>query len=300
MAAEKMHADEVDIDLDLVRRLLASQFPQWAGLPVEPFRSLGTGNAIFRLGTTMSVRLPRIPGATGEMEKEFTWLPRLSPHLPLAVPKPVAMGTPDQGYPWKWSVYEWLEGETATTEGIDDDRQAGKELGRFVAALQRIDPTGGPTAGQHNWNKGAPLVTFDAAVRAAIAALGERIDAGAATVAWNAALGTPPWEDPPVWFHGDLIPGNLLATGGRLTAVIDFGCLAVGDPAADVMTAWAFLPEAARDAFRAEVPVDDATWDRGRGYALSFGLIALPYYETSNPGFAEVARRTVAAVLADQ
>ena len=300
MAGEKMHADEADIDLDLVRRLLDSQFPHWSDLSVEPFHSIGTSNAIFRLGTAMSVRLPRTPGATVGMEKEFMWLPRLSPHLPLAIPSPVAMGRPGEGYPWKWSIYEWLEGETAAPELMADVRRSAVDLGRFVADLHRIDPADGPRFGPHNFYKGAPLAVFDPAVRAAISDLGDRVDADAVTGAWDAALGSPPWEGPPVWFHGDLIPGNLLATRGRLSAVIDFGCLAVGDPAADMMTAWAYLPETGREAFRDEVGVDDATWDHGRGYALTFGLIALPYYETTNPGFVEVARRAVAAVLADQ
>jgi aminoglycoside phosphotransferase (APT) family kinase protein len=295
-----MHADEVDIDIELVRQLLASQFPQWADLPLEPFQSIGTSNAIFQLGATMSVRLPRIQRATDEMEKEFKWLPRLAPLLPLAVPKPIAIGTPGEDYPWKWSIYDWLEGETATPERITDVRQSAISLGRFVAAMQRIDPAGGPTFGQHNWYKGAPLVTFDAAVRAAIAVLENALDTGAATAAWEAALRTPAWDGPYVWFHGDLIVGNLLATQGQLSAVIDFGCLAVGDPACDMMTAWAYLPEDTREVFRAEVQVDDATWDRGRGHALAFGLIALPYYETTNPGFVEIARRAVDAVLADQ
>jgi aminoglycoside phosphotransferase (APT) family kinase protein len=300
MAAGKMHAHEVDIDIDLVGRLLASQFPLWAGLPLEPFQSIGTSNAIFRLGATMSVRLPRIQGATGEMEKEFKWLPRLAPLLPLAIPNPIAIGTPGEGYPWRWSIYDWLDGESATPERITDGRQSAVDLGRFVAAMQRIDPAGGPTFGQHNWYKGAPLVAFDAAVRAAIAALGDTLDTRAATAAWEAALRTPTWDGPPVWFHGDLIAGNLLAAQGQLSAVIDFGCLAIGDPACDLMTAWAYLSEDTREVFRGEVHVDDATWDRGRGYALTFGLIALPYYETTNPGFVEIARNAVDAVLADQ
>lgn len=195
MATEKMHTDEVDIDLDLVHRLLGSQFPEWADLPLEPFPSIGTSNAIFRLGVTMSVRLPRTQSATGALEKEFEWLPRLSPHLPLAVPKPVAMGRPGEGYQWNWSVYEWLEGETATPDRITDQRRCAIDLGRFVAAMQRIDPADGPAPGQHNWRKGAPLSSFDPAVRAAIAASGHLLDAGAATAAWNAALRTPTWTD---------------------------------------------------------------------------------------------------------
>ena len=148
MPAEKMHADEVDTDVSLVGRLLAAQFPRWADLPIAPVRSAGTDNALYRLGDDMVVRLPRIEAAAGQVEKEHRWLPRLAPPLPLAVPVPLAKGTPAEGYPWQWSVYRWLDGETATGERIADPGQAAVALARFVVALQRIEPTGGPPPGR--------------------------------------------------------------------------------------------------------------------------------------------------------
>jgi len=144
MSAGKMHVDEVDVDVALVGRLLAAQFPQWADLPIEPVHSAGTDNAIYRVGSDMAVRLPRIEGATGQVDKEHQWLPRLAPLLPLAIPVPLAKGTPGEGYPWHWSVYGWLAGENATIERIVDPGQAARDLAQFIAALQRIDPTGGP------------------------------------------------------------------------------------------------------------------------------------------------------------
>jgi aminoglycoside phosphotransferase (APT) family kinase protein len=299
MPAGKMHVDEVDTDVSLVGRLLAAQFPQWADLPIEPVHSAGTDNALYRLGDDMAVRLPRIHWATEQVHKEHRWLPRFAPHLSLAIPVPLTKGTPGEGYPWHWSVYRWLDGENATLERIADPRQAATELAQFIAALQRIDPTGGPTPGPHNSGRGVPLATRDSHTRTAIEALQGIIDADVAIAAWEAALQAPPWRRPPVWIHGDLQSGNLLAVQGRLSAVIDFGCLGVGDPACDLIVAWNLLSAETRDVFRAALPVDDATWARGRGWALSVGLIALPYYQSTNPVLAGIARHTIDEALAD-
>jgi len=299
MSAGKMHDDEVDTDASLVSRLLAAQFPQWADLPIERVRSAGTDNAIYRLGDDLAVRLPRIPWATEQVDKEHWWLPKLAPLLPLAIPVPLAKGIPGEGYPWHWSVYRWLEGENATIERIADPRQAATELAQFIAALQRIDPTGGPPPGPHNSSRGVPLAMRDPQTRAAIATLHGMLDADAVTAAWEAALQAPAWRGPPVWIHGDLQSGNLLAQQGRLSAVIDFGCLGVGDPACDLIVAWNFLSDETRDVFRSALGVDDATWARGRGWALSVGLIALPYYQSTNPVLARFSRHTIDEVLAD-
>lgn len=294
-----MHADEVAIDSSLVGRLLAAQFPRWVGLPLAPVPSAGTDNALYRLGDGMVVRLPRIPGATGQVEKEHAWLPRLAPLLPLPIPVPLAMGMPAEGYPWRWSVYRWLEGETASIERLADPREAATDLARFVTALRSIDPTGGPAPGDNNSFRGDPLATRDEETRAAIAVLHDVLDPGAVTAAWDASLAAPVWSGTPVWLHGDLLAENLLARHGRLSAVIDLGCLGVGDPACDVMVAWTYLPRSARDVFRAALAIDDPTWARGRGWALSFGLIVLPYYRRTNPVLAAIARNAVEEALAD-
>ena len=299
MPAGKMHAEEVDTSVSLVRRLLAAQYPEWADLPVAPVPSAGTDNALYRLGEDKVVRLPRIQWATGQVEKEHDWLPRLAPSLPLAIPIPLAKGKPGEGYPWHWSVYRWLEGENATLERLADLRQAALDLAQFIAALQRIDPAVGPPPGPDNSFRGEPLARRDARTREAIASLQGVIDAGAVTAAWEAALEAPAWSGPPVWIHGDLQSGNLLAVQGQLSAVIDFGCLGVGDPAYDVMAAWLYLPAETREIFRAALEVDGATWARGRGLALSVGLIALPYYQTTNPVLAGIARRAIDEALGD-
>lgn len=295
-----MHADEVRTDVPLVRRLLAAQFPQWADLPVAPVRSAGTDNAIYRLGDGMAVRLPRIHWAVDLVHKEMQWLPRLAPHLPLAIPAPIAMGMPGEGYPWHWSITPWLAGENATIERIAEPSQAATDLARFVRALERIDATGGPPAGPANFGRGVLLALRDARTRAAIADLEGALDTEAVTVAWEAAVGAAPWDRPPVWVHGDLQSGNLLVVGGRLSAVIDFGCLGVGDPAVDLIVAWNLFSGDARDAFREVLAVDDATWVRGRGWALSVALIALSYYRNSNPVLAGISRRAIDAVLSSE
>jgi aminoglycoside phosphotransferase (APT) family kinase protein len=301
MPAEKMHADEIDIDSTLVARLVAAQFPEWADLPIERVGSAGTDNTIYRLGEHMAVRLPRRQKNTVQLEKERRWLPRLAPLLPLAIPVPLAVGEPADGYPFAWSIYPWLKGETATVERIGDLGRAATDLARFVAALQRVDPTDGPPPGEHNSLRGVPLATRDEATRSAIASLGGALDSSAVTAAWETVLRAPEWDRPPVWIHGDLDARNMLAEEGRLTAVIDFGCLGVGDPACDVMVAWKVLSPDTRDIFRSALSVDEATWARGRGWALSQALMALSYYTLeTNPVLVREAQRWLGAVLADR
>lgn len=299
MAAGKMHADEFDIDVALVRRLLTAQFPQWANLPIAPVPSAGTDNAIYRLGDDMSVRLPRIKGATGQIDKERLWLPRLAPHLPLAISVPLALGAPDDDYPWHWSIYRWLEGESAQSRRIVEEGQAARDMAQFIAALQRIDTTGWPFPEPPRSPRGVPLSTRDASVRAAIDELSGMLATDAVTELWEATLQVPEWHGLPVWIHGDLLPGNLLIQQDRISAIIDFSCLGMGDPACDLIVAWSLLSSHSRKDFRAALEVDDATWARGQGWALSIGLIALPYYQSTNPMFAATARYMIDEVLAD-
>ena len=291
-----MHADELDIDASLVRRLVAAQFPQWVSLPIEPVVSSGTDNAMFRLGDELAARLPRLPAATKQVEKEHRWLPKLAP-LPLEIPTPVALGQPSDAYPWQWSVYRWLDGESATTGRIEDPRAAVLAIAEFIAALRRIDPAGGPTPGRHNFYRGVPLIQRDRYMRAAIASLEGEVDVAAVSAAWETALRAPQWEGLPTWIHGDLAPGNLLVRNGRVSGVIDFGGLAIGDPACDLMMAWNFMTAETRGVFKDAVKANESAWARGRGWALSMSVIALPYYLQTNPVIVENSRRTIAAIL---
>jgi aminoglycoside phosphotransferase (APT) family kinase protein len=297
MAAPKMHADEIDTDVALVRRLLAGQFPHWAGLAIAPVVSYGTDHDIYRLGDHLSARLPRIRWATKQAAKEAEWLPKLAPHLPLAVPVQLAIGHPAEGYPFDWSVYRWLPGENANGT-IDDLDQAAVDLAAFVNALREVDVTDAHP--RSPGSRGAPLAELDEHVRQSIAQLGDRIDSDAAHLSWEESLNALAWDGEEVWVHGDLLPGNLLFVDGRLSAVIDFGCLNVGDPACDLQPAWNVFAADSRTRYRAELRVDDASWLRGRGWALYQAVMALPYYWDTNPGMIRQASNALAQVLADR
>ncbi|MER5179795.1 aminoglycoside phosphotransferase family protein [Streptomyces sp. NPDC002896] len=296
MGANKMHADEIETDVELVRGLLAGQFPQWADLPIKPVASYGTDHDIYRLGDDLAVRLPRIGWATEQAAREAEWLPRLAPHLPLALPVQLAMGHPAEGYPFDWSVYEWLPGENANGT-IDDLDRAAVDLAAFVKALREIDTTGAPPRPPRG--RGGPLAEHDDGVRQAIEQLGNRIDGAAALRSWEESLAAPTWDGEEVWLHGDLLPGNLIVVDGRLSAVIDFGTLNVGDPACDLLPAWNVFTDDSRTRYQAELAVDDASWLRGRGWALFQAVVALPYYWDTNPGMIHQASRALAEVLGD-
>lgn len=294
--APKMHDDQVATDVGLVRRLLEAQQPRWAHLGIEAVSSTGTDNAMYRLGDDMVVRLPLRPSAALPVDKEHRWLPVLAPHLPLAIPVPLVRGEPTDAYPWPWSVYPWFDGEDGTRATFDQ-RRAAFDLARFIAALHSIDPTGGPEPGIANFGRGVPLAERDRGTRRAISDSSDLVDAGALTLAWEEALRAPPWDQPPVWVHGDIASGNLLFDHERLCAVIDFGGLGVGDPACDLIVAWELLDAESREVLRSELRVDDATWARGRGWALSTAIVALPYYQHTNALMAAQARHKLAAVL---
>lgn len=287
-----------EIDAQLVRRLIETQFPQWARLPVRPVSVGGWDNRTFHLGDDMLVRLPSGPLYALQVEKEQRWLPRLAPRLPLPIPVPLAMGAPAEGYPWHWSVYGWIEGETAAPERIADPVRFAKRLADFLLALQRIDATGGARPGRHNFFRGGPPGFYDDETRRALSALKGEIDTETASKAWEAALASS-WQRPPVWLHGDIASGNLLVREGDLCAVIDFGTSGVGDPACDLAIAWTLFEGKSREAFRAALPLDDETWARGRGWTLWKGLIGLAGHLDGDPHKAAEARRVIEEVLDD-
>lgn len=293
--AAKMHADEVDIDASLVRRLVSTQFPHWADLPLTPIDSAGTDNALYRLGTDMAVRLPRIHWAVASLRTEQRWLGRIAPQLPVASPVPVGLGAAAQGFTWPWSICRWVTGENPKVGQLVDPIGLARDLADFIGALRRIDPAGGPDAA-----RGKPLAEQDEQVRGALATLDGRLDVHAVTVAWERALRIPGYAGPPTWFHGDLSPFNILTVDGRLAGVIDFGLMGVGDPSVDLIPAWNLLSAPAREQFRTMLRVDAETWARGCGRALSIALVALPYYQTTNPQLAGSARHVISEILADQ
>lgn len=260
------HVEAMVIDEALVVRLLHEQFPHWAALPVRRVVPGGWDNRTFRLGEDMLARLPAHAVYAPQVAVEQHWLPRLAAHLPLAIPQPLAAGVPGCGYPLPWSIYRWLPGDTADAMTSDEPELA-QSLAAFVRALHACDTTGAPLPGEANFQRGGTLAGYDAQARDAIAALADRIDAGTGVAFWEEALASA-WDAPPVWVHGDLWLTNLLVTDGRLSAVIDWGLMAAGDPACDLAIAWRGFGLSGRAALREHLPMDPGTWARARGWAL--------------------------------
>ena len=282
----------------LVSALIEMQFPQWAGLPVTAVDADGWDNATFRLGDEMSVRLPSAEEYVPAVEKEQRWLPVLAGQLPLPIPEPLAVGVPGCGFPWPWSVYRWIDGALVTEQTVRDLPQFAADLADFLAALYRIDPAGGPPPGPHNFFRGGPLAVYDGETREALDALKGHIDTVLAAEVWQAALEAA-WQGPPVWFHGDVQPDNLLAKDGRLSAVIDFGTCGVGDPACDTTIAWTFLRGQSSRVLKERLPVDRATWARGRGWAIWKAMKVLVGALDDDPQDAAFTARVIGKILAD-
>lgn len=290
------HSEEqarVIIDVDLVRRLIEAQFPQYAALPLEAVQPGGWDNRTFRLGQELSVRLPSAARYAPQVEKEHRWLPRLASTLPLPIPIPLAVGKPAEGYPWHWSIYRWLEGQPATAGRIADPTAFARSIASFLTALHRIDAAGGPAAGNHNFHRGGHLAAYDVEARAALSTLTGKIDVASAADVWAAALSSE-WRSRPLWVHGDMALGNLLVRGGELCAVIGFGGLAVGDPACDLVMAWTEFSGDSRTMFRTRLPFDDDTWKRARGWALWKALITI-----AEAGQDQLSRKRARVVVAE-
>lgn len=285
-----------EIDVQLVRELVAEQFPRWAKLPLKAVDVMGWDNASFRLGDEMVVRLPRAAEYESQILKEQRWLPILGPHLPLAIPKPLALGHAGQAYPWTWAVRAWIDGETASPEAIGDPDRFVAALAGFLNALQGIPTDGGPPAGPQSFHRGGSLDVYDDEVRAATSRLRERVDEGVALGIWEDATRTA-WTCRPVWVHGDISTGNLLIRRGELVAVIDFGQLAIGDPACDLAVAWTLFRAPHREAFRAALQPDPGTWARGRAWALWKALIVTAGLSQTSALETAQAERTLDAVV---
>ncbi|PFP13344.1 aminoglycoside phosphotransferase [Bacillus thuringiensis] len=289
--SEKMHADELKIEERLVRRLLVDQFPRWAELPLRKVEPVGTVNAVFRLGDEYSIRLARREGPTTPGGREFLWLPKIAPLVPLEIPVPIAQGRPNNEYPWFWEIHSWLKGETVPIEALDE-MQAARDLAEFVLALQQVDPTGGPLG------RGIPLAQRDKDFRYWLARFNGN---PAVSAVWESALSAPPWNGPPVWHHGDLDVRNWLVRDKRISGVIDWGTMGIGDPACDVMVAWKLHSPEARDVFLDATLTDDATLARARGWVVSQAVAILAYYTPqNNPTLYNEAKSWLDLVLAQK
>lgn len=291
-----MHPHELTIDTTLVNTLLQQQCPQWAHLPIRSVPSTGTDHALFRLGDDFIVRLPRIDWAVASIDKEYEWLPKITTYLNTPIFTPLFKGGATSIYPWSWLIAKWLAGHNPKAEQADEYVLLAQDLAHFLNQFHAIPLASGPPS-----RRGVPLAGLNEETQSAIHALDGEIDIQLVTELWQQFIATPPWQQSPVWVHGDFLPGNILIQNYRLAAVIDFSDLGVGDPACDLVIAWSLLNAKSRQVFRNHLAhIDDHTWVRGKGWALSIALIMLPYYKNSNPVLAQLARRMIEQILNDE
>jgi aminoglycoside phosphotransferase (APT) family kinase protein len=292
-----MHNNELNILEEDVRKLLIKQCPNWADLALQPILSSGTDNTLFRLGNNYVVRLPRIewsPGdVTHKVNKEYHWLPQLAPFIQVPISEPVFIGKPTDFYPWPWTITRWNEGYNPAFEKDNEYAQLAVDLATFLNQLHAITLKDGPPS-----RRGVSLKKFDAETTNAIKKLTGEIDTTTMLSVWHNLSNTPLWNKAPVWLHGDLLPGNILIQNNRLNAVIDFADIGMGDPACDLIIAWSLLNPSSRELFKSHLDhIDQATWERGKGWALSIALIILPYYKHSNPALVAIAERMLEQIL---
>ena len=290
--------NQIHIDAALVHRLITAQFPEWAHFPVKPVEFGGWDNRTFHLGDHMSVKLPSGDEYAPKVEKERYWLPKLAPSLPLPIPTPLAMGKPNEEYPYNWSVYKWINGDTASLERITNLSEFAISLAAFLCTLQKIGLTDTPIRSPENGERGGPLTAYDSETKEAIIVLGNKIDTVTATEIWNEAIASV-WQKPPVWVHGDIAVGNLLVEQGKLSAVIDFGGLGIGDPSCDLEIAWTLFTGESRKTFRTAINLDNNTWARGRGWALWKALIVCAGLPGTNPLAVKESWRILDEILND-
>jgi aminoglycoside phosphotransferase (APT) family kinase protein len=274
------NADQPVINEHLITKLISEQFPQWKDLPIKAVAHQGCDNKTFRLGDQMLVRLPSSEEYVRQVQKEHTWLPLLAPNLPFPIPEPIAMGKPSEYYPWNWSVYRWLDGDSANTVELDNEHleTIALQLARFLNEFHKFDANGAPAPGLHNWWRAAHTSVYDAETRVLIGKLKNIVDPDKANSLWEEALSSK-WSKDPVWVHGDIASGNILLKDKKLSAVIDFGCMGIGDPACDLTIAWTFFKNKSREVFKNSMGLDYDTWSRARGWALWKALYELTQLE---------------------
>jgi len=308
---DTFHDDELWVDVRLVRALLDDALPEFESLPLSPLGSTGSSNALFRLGNELLVRLPRQPGGSAIIEKEAQWLPQIGPLLPVSVPEIVAIGEPSKGYPERWSVVRWIDGDVpAVVDPRSEPTAARVRLARDLAAVVNalhaiVVPPGALTDPSLRWYRGSPLATRDMDTRRTIdacRAISELdLDLNAALQVWERAMALSGIDQvaTPRWYHGDLLAENLLVRDGRLTAVLDFGGLGVGDPTVDLIVAWEVLDTTSREVFREAVGADDLSWLRGRAWALTLALGTFPYYWDTMPDRCATRLAIARSILAE-
>jgi aminoglycoside phosphotransferase (APT) family kinase protein/GNAT superfamily N-acetyltransferase len=288
----------VDITLAMIKELISDQFAHWSDLSINPVKHIGHDRRTFHLGNEMLIRLPSTQRYAAKVEKEQKWLPFLANYLSTEIPKPISMGRPSDVYPWNWSVYKWIEGESANHLSCDNKvlNSIGLSLAKFINELHKIDTTNAPEPGAHNFYRGGHPSVYSEETYRAINNLSEVINTQAATELWERAISTR-WNDKPVWVHGDFASGNVIIKDKQLAAVIDFSGICVGDPACDLVIAWTFLKGESRELFKKSVGLDKDTWDRARGWALWKALITLNNIKNKNSDQAIVQIELISDLL---
>ncbi len=294
-----MSPEKFNVTTEIVERLISEQFPHWSNEVVKPVDKGGWDNGTFHLGDDKLIRLPSAEYYVAQVAKEQTWLPKLAPQLPLPIPTPLAQGSANSEYPWPWSIYNWIDGAPANEQNITDMDQFADDLAGFMKVLQQASTDDAPPAGQHNFFRGGDFSIYEKQSRHSIEALEDRIDGEAMTQIIDDAVASS-FDDTPVWVHGDIAPGNLLVKDGQLSAVLDFGCCAIGDPACDLVITWTFFTGSARDAFRNAFDSDQATWQRARGWACWKAMLVLQNPDATNAPEAVNSMRVVEDVIAER
>lgn len=284
--------------LDLARKLIAEQFHEYSHLPITDVEKQGHDNRTYRLGEYMLIRMPTAEDYALKVPKEQELLPQLAKRLSVSIPAPIKMGKPSADYPYPFSIYKWLPGKSINllTLTAHDKEQLAVDLANFLKELQAMKDVEGPEPGQHNWWRGDHVSVYDKGAREQIAELAEIIEVGQALSLWDQACATK-WDKQPVWIHGDFAIGNILMDGGKLSAVIDFGGAAVGDPACDLVIAWTYLSGKARETFISKMDMDADTWLRASAWALWKATFELCQIADKNSNESEVQQQIILNVL---
>lgn len=294
----------IEITTELVRRLINEQFPEWKHLDIRPVEKSGHDNRTFHLGSEMTVRLPSHQAYASAVEKEIKWLPVFKKHLSLPIPAPAAKGEPTDEYPLPWYVNRWIEGDTVTYENIRSLNEFAEDLSSFLKELEAIDASDGIPAGVQNFHRGGNLAVYDEETRGVIenitstkTSICDNYDKKLLTEIWDSALASK-YTSTPVWLHGDIAVGNLLAKDGRLCGVIDFGTMGTGDPSSDLIMAWNFFDDESRRYFLRLMNFDDGTVNRARGWALWKALITYDWNEKDSDN-AKWGKRVIDVIVND-
>lgn len=295
-----MNQKAIILSPDLARKLIAEQFPEYASLPIVDVEKQGHDNRTYRLGEQMLIRMPTAADYALKVPKEQELLPGLAKSLSVSITAPIKMGKPSADYPYPFSIYKWLSGKSINLLTLTDQEkeQLAFDMAKFLKELQAIMDIKGPEPGQHNWWRGDHVSVYDKGAREQIAELAEIIDAGQASVLWDKAC-TTKWNNHPIWIHGDFAIGNILMDGGKLSAVIDFGGVAVGDPACDLVIAWTYLSGKAREIFISEMAMDSDTWLRARAWALWKATFELCQIADKNSPEAKTQKIIIAETIND-